>query len=181
MHSRAPLILSVLPFDCMEEIMTYLDLSTLRALRLSSRTLYALCTGPRFKHFLRFQSIELTNSSLRSLRVLLAHPELGAAVKDLKIVATIYDQTPHVRIVKAWKKKQKTKKQSASAPNAETFSQAKNDLAWLQAQQQLQDEVLYDMAIEMLTCGLKHTQRLNSIELDAVLIQGPNTTLAPDV
>jgi len=37
------------------------------------------------------------------------------------------------------------------------------------------------MAIETLACGLKHTQRLNSIELDAVLIQGPNTTLTPEV
>ncbi|KAL4916196.1 hypothetical protein BDW62DRAFT_107792 [Aspergillus aurantiobrunneus] len=171
--------LSVLPRDCVEEIMNHLDLSTLKALRLSSRTLCAQCTGPRFRQFLRSHSVELTKSSLHSLRELLVHPELGTAVKNLEIVATIYDQTPHMQTVEGWKKSRKGHK-SASGPNEETVSQAKDNLAWLRTQQQRQDEVSYDMAVDELVFCLRRVGNLDNIELDAVLVQGPNTAVTAD-
>ncbi|KAJ5171652.1 hypothetical protein N7492_004245 [Penicillium capsulatum] len=123
--------------------MAYLDLATLKALRLN-----------------------LGQSSLQSLQDLLVHPVLGTAVKDLEIVATVYDQTPHIETMKAWEKKQKTRDQPPEDPafqyagtgfrrpildpNQEEFDQAQADIAWLRSQQLLQDKFSYDEAVKQL-------------------------------
>ncbi|CAI7644721.1 unnamed protein product [Penicillium pancosmium] len=196
MDSSAHFTLSVLPPEILEEIMTYLDLATLKALRLSSRALYKDSTGFRFKHFIRIQSIELRQSSLESLQDLLAHPALGPAVKELEIVATIYDQTPQMDIVKAWEKKQKTRDQPTadpaiqstgtgfrrhiSDPSREDFLQAEADLAWLRTQQLLQDEFSYDDAVKQLAFCLSLIRKLRRIELDATIIQGPISIVTTD-
>lgn len=194
MESNAPFRLSVLPPEILEEIMAYLDLATLKALRLSSRALCKDSTGFRFRQFFRLQSIDLGQSSLQSLQDLLVHPALGTAVKDLQIVATVYDQTPHIEIVKAWEKKQKTRDQPPvdpaiqSAifrgpildPNQEEFDQAEADIAWLRTQQLLQDKFSYDEAVKQLASCLSRIRKLRRIELDATVIQGPNAVVTTD-
>ncbi|KAJ5818388.1 hypothetical protein N7474_003979 [Penicillium riverlandense] len=170
MVSRTP-TLSNLPPECVEEIMEYLDLDALKALRLSSRELCIDSTGPRFKKFISCQTMEVTKIALMSFRELAVHP-LGAAVKNLKIMATVYDQTLQLKVLNT--------RENNTTDEVPPLSQAQDDLAWLQSQQQGQDEVSYDEAVDHLAFCLGHFRTLDHIELDAVLVQGPSTIMATD-
>lgn len=185
MSPGTPSSLGALPIEILEDILTYLDLDTIKSLRLSSRSFCQGCTY-RFMQFCRAQSIDLTQPSLRSLQELLAHPTLGTAVKYLEIVATVYDQTTHRMIMKAWENKQEDESartmfnRNIYDPNQEDLSRAEAALAWLQTKQQLKDELSYQEAVKQLTECLRQARRLDRIELHAVVIQGPNQTATTD-
>ncbi|KAJ5165917.1 hypothetical protein N7492_006213 [Penicillium capsulatum] len=166
MASQNLLPLSILPMECVEEIMAYLDLDTIKALRLSSRDLYLTCTGRRFKSFLRCHTIEMTKAAFHSSRQWGMHPQLSDAVKSLRIMTTIYDQTKLLKPVDERDVTPSAGSQSQSSKNP-------NDLAWLQQQQKLQDEVSYQEAVEHITFYLHHFRALECIQLDAVLVRGP--------
>jgi hypothetical protein len=189
MDERAPFTLSILPVEIVEEILSYLDLATIKALRLSSRAIHKDCTGFRFKHFLRQKSFPLTRSGLQYIQDIVTHPILGDAVKKLKIWAIVYDQTPHVKVIESWKKQQKQQKEHDDNDNPNLklaekdseLSQAEADLKWLQAQQELQDEISYDETVKEFSFCLGQIRRLDEIELDAVICQGPGNTMPTDV
>ncbi|KAJ6000625.1 hypothetical protein N7481_001034 [Penicillium waksmanii] len=176
----------VLPHEIVEEILIYLDLNSIKSLRLSSRSFCERCTGYRFMQFCRVQSIELTQPSLRSLQELLGHPTLSTAVKDLEIVATVYDQTTPRMVIKAWKNKQENRSTQTMFshniydPNQEDLSRAEATIAWLQAKQDFQDELSYNEAVKQLTLCLSQIRKLDRIELDAVIIQGPSQKVTTD-
>lgn len=169
---NAPLILSTLPPECVEEIVNYLDLATLKALRLSSQKLRARCTGPRFKSFISHQTVELTKSGLQSFRQLAVHPELGLAAKNLVIMATIYDQTRQRKVINRWGHNLPDGSPTPSGRSHEVLAEAESNLAWLDIQQQRQDELPYDEMVKSLAASLKHIGQLDRIDLDACLVQG---------
>ena len=165
--------LNILPPECVAEIIEYLDLDTLKSLRRSSRQLCIDCTGPRFKKFIRCQTLEVTSSTHRSFRNLAVHP-LGAAVRNLKILATVYDQAFLINTLRS-----RGQANESTNPDPTTL-QLQADLAWMEAQQQDQDEVSYDQAVKDLAFCLGQFRAFDHIELDAVLVQGPTTTMATD-
>ena len=129
--------------------MEYLDLDTLKSLRLSTRQLCAECTGPRFERFIRNQTVELTTVALQSLRELSLHPKFGAIVENLRIMATVYDQTRQLSLMNV-------SDHARQEPTSEkSHAQARDDLAWLREQQNHQDELSYDEAVDHLAFCLK--------------------------
>lgn len=89
-----------LPIVVVDKILEYLDLETIKSLRLTDRTWSELCLGPRFKSFMRHQSTDLTPQSLESLSALSCHAILRPAVKDLTIVAAVYDSSLLQRVLR---------------------------------------------------------------------------------
>ncbi|KAJ5909097.1 hypothetical protein N7495_001779 [Penicillium taxi] len=176
MDSSAPLTLDALPPECLEDIVKYLDLNTIKALRISNHNLHVKCTGPRFKSFLHQYTIDLTRSSLLSFQDLIVHP-LGSAVKSLTIMALIYDQTLKQKIQKRWQNRTPQDNLQAAA-----YLKAQNDptCMWLQAHQQELDEISYEEAVAHLTVCLKNIQKLDIIELDAAIIQAPSLKVTTD-
>lgn len=160
--------------------MRHLDLASLKALRLSSRKLCARCTGPRFKTFISHQKIELSKSGLQSFRQLAVHPELGPAAKNLVIMATIYDQTRQRKVINRWGHNLPDGNPTPSGRSHEVLAEADSNLAWLNAQQQRQDELSYDDIVKSLAISLKHIGQLDRIDLDAVLVQGRDETRTTD-
>src|SRR5262245_17686472 len=77
--------------ELLETIIQYLSLDAIKSLRLTSKEFAARCLGPRFRSFVRQQRTDLTARSLQSLCSLASHPKLGPAVRNLTIVATLYD------------------------------------------------------------------------------------------
>ncbi|KAJ5815045.1 hypothetical protein N7474_006822 [Penicillium riverlandense] len=176
MARGAPLTLSSLPPECVEEIMKYLDLDTLKALRLSSQNLCARCTGLRFKTFVSHQTVELTKLGLQSFRQLAVHPELGPAAKSLKIMATVYDQTRQRKVIDTWGHNLPDGSPTPSGCSREVLAEADINLAWLHAQQQRQDEWSYDEVVKSLATSLKHIGQLDRIDLEAILVQARDET-----
>lgn len=181
MSSNAYYFPEVLPLEIIQEIITYLDVASIGALRLTNRGVGEFFTEFCFKKLLRTKSIELTKPSLQSFQYLLTHPVYGPLVKDLKIVATVFDQTPYVKIVKAWEKKKQMGDQSMVtvfsrtlySPNSEDLAEAEANIAWLQTQQALHDDFPHDEAVRELVSCLNQVKKLDSIELQACIIQGP--------
>ncbi|KAJ5606108.1 hypothetical protein N7510_008889 [Penicillium lagena] len=176
MARSSPLTPSTLPPECVEEILKYLDLATLKALRLSSRKLCARCTGPRFKTFISHQTVELSKSGLQSFRQLAVHPELGPAAKNLEIMATVYDQTRQRKVIDRWGHSLPDGSPTPSGRSKEVLAEAESNLAWLDTQQQRQDELSYDEIVKSLAISLRHIGQLDRIGLDAVLVQGRDET-----
>lgn len=80
-----------LTYDCLCEILTYLDLPDINNLCLANQALRDSCTGDRFLACVQRQATDLSESSLRSLHELSLHRDLGPAVRELKIRMPIYD------------------------------------------------------------------------------------------
>lgn len=99
MAVKAELNLDRLPPEVVERIIQYVDLDTIKSLRLTSRVLGERCLGPRFKSFLKRQTTDLTKRSLQSLCALASHPTLRPVVKNLTIMATVYDTFEVQRIL----------------------------------------------------------------------------------
>lgn len=184
MAVKAELNLDRLPPEVVERIIQYVDLDTIKSLRLTSRVLGERCLGPRFKSFLKRQTTDLTKRSLQSLCALASHPTLRPVVKNLTIMATVYD-TFEVQRILCIKKRRVVKRglkgqiyQTRYLPCTEQeLSTAQSDLAWLRAQQEEREALSDESVIESLASALRLFGRLNSVDLDATVIQGPNVTV----
>jgi hypothetical protein len=187
MTANAKLNLDHVPPEVAERIIQYLDLNTIKNIRLTSKALAGQCLGLHFKSFFKQQKTDLTERSLQRLRVLAAHPELGGpgVVRNLTIVATVYNSSEVQRILST--KQQRVVGSSSSGTilstsykrcTEEELSAAQSDLAWLRAQQAEQEALSDESAIDSLASALKLFERLDSIDLDATVIQRPNLTVS---
>src|SRR5262245_21529478 len=81
-----------------EEILEYLDLESIKNLRLTDKALNEACLRRRFKLCLEHQTTDLTQESLESLASIATH-SLGGNVKHLTILAAVYETSKVERIL----------------------------------------------------------------------------------
>lgn len=77
--------------EMVENIVECLDLVSITNLRLTCSLLAIRCSGPRFKSYFNHVQTDLSESSLESLNALASHPTFGPAVRNMTVMATVYD------------------------------------------------------------------------------------------
>src|SRR5204863_2140797 len=160
------------------KIVEHLDLATICNLRLSSKALSGQCLGPHFRSFFDRKKADLTQDSLEPLRQLAAHPGLGSAVRDVTVLATVYDMSvldrmlsTKIRLVIECKGAFVTS--SEHYCSEEDLSQARSDLALLRAQREQQEIVEANGSVtRLLSSTLQTFGSLRTIDLDVVVVQG---------
>ncbi|KAK2608233.1 hypothetical protein N8I77_006857 [Diaporthe amygdali] len=83
--------LKALPNELYNQILSHLDLLSIRALRLASLLHARKCLSPAFLAYYSEQETDLTPTSLRRLREVTAHSAFRPAVKSLIVVAVFHD------------------------------------------------------------------------------------------
>jgi hypothetical protein len=83
--------LSALPNELYNQVLSHLDLLSIKNLRCASQPLATKCLGPSFLAYYEEQETDLTPTSLHRLCELTAHPILGPAVKRLTVVAVFHN------------------------------------------------------------------------------------------
>lgn len=83
--------LSALPNELYNQVLSHLDLVSIRNLRLTSQLHAKKCLSPAFLAFYKEQETDLTPTSLQRLREITIHPALGPAVKRLTVVAVFHN------------------------------------------------------------------------------------------
>lgn len=83
--------LRALPNELFNQVLTHLDLSSVKNLRLASQQHAAKCLSPAFLAYYEEQETDLTLTSLQRLRDITVHPALGPAVRRLTVVAVFHD------------------------------------------------------------------------------------------
>lgn len=83
--------LRALPNELFNQVLTHLDLLSIKNLRLSSQQHAAKCLCPAFLAYYAGQETDLTPTSLQRLREITIHPTLGPAVRRLTLVAVYRD------------------------------------------------------------------------------------------
>lgn len=159
---------SRLPLEVLETILTYLDLASIKALRLVDRELSVRCLGPHFVRHVR-ASTDLTRDNLASLDALGRNPVLRQHVHDLTIQAVYYAaDEANVRLGRQpspndWREWEWT------APNLES------DVDWLEKQRAAQEELSSEEVINSLTGTLQRfkSTSLKRITLDVSVVLGP--------
>lgn len=83
--------LKALPNELYNQVLTHLDLLSIKSLRLTSPLHAAKCLSPAFLAYYEAQETDLTPASLGRLREITRHPIFRPAVKRLTVVAVFHD------------------------------------------------------------------------------------------
>ncbi|CAK48331.1 hypothetical protein CBS63078_374 [Aspergillus niger] len=164
-----------LPIVVVDEILEYLDLETIKSLRLTDRTWSGLCLGPRFKSFMRHQSTDLTPQSLESLGALSCHAILRPAVKDLTIVAAVYDSSLLQRVLRTSRCEDENGTLWIAARDCtpDEVVQAEADLAWLEEQSSKHQLKQENHIVSTLAAILNNFGRLDWVSMEAKVTHSP--------
>jgi hypothetical protein len=170
---------ATLPPEVFEIILAYLDLDTIKALRLTDRNLAEKCLGPQFLGAIQQPICDVSSQNLRSLRALSCNPVLSKMIRSLTFVATSLDfseleknvESGEYTVVKLNNGPMFEKTTMPYSPEA--LSNAKSDLRWLREQQSTRINDSSSEIIELLQLSLRAFDQLFSIRLDGALILGP--------
>lgn len=138
------MVWNTLPLEIFETILAYLDLDSVKALRLVHPTFSESCIGPYFLSFVRQPDTDLSEHSLKSPQALALNPRLKSKVHTLTILASYFDSSEAEEIVKTGCKTITKRhgmiivsKEEDCSP--EELSEAEADLDWVQTHQKVQD------------------------------------------
>ncbi|KAJ5670444.1 uncharacterized protein N7477_005807 [Penicillium maclennaniae] len=168
---------TTLPPEVFEIILTYLDLDTVKALRLTDRKLAEKCIGPRFLGSIQQPIFAVSSQNLHSLHALACNPALSNLIYSLTFLATSLDSSELEKNVKCGKR---TVRQSHGhfitatrvAYSPEELSNVKSNLTWLRGQRRARANESSSEMIELLQLALKGFGELDSIHLDGAVIVG---------
>ncbi|KAJ5454293.1 uncharacterized protein N7458_005249 [Penicillium daleae] len=147
------LTLSSIPYDCQREIIRHLDAQAVTNLRLTSRQMKDLCSGPCFNGFLRRQTIEFSKKGLESLVDLASYEEFKSTVRELIVRVPLYMTGARTMF---------TIEQPTTA----------EDVNFVESQDTIQYEFLETSALELLTSALRSLGSLEVIDLDLIVVTG---------
>ncbi|KAF4945608.1 hypothetical protein FGADI_11789 [Fusarium gaditjirri] len=183
--------LSGIPLDT---ILEHLDLVTYTNLRLTSRQ---LSTNTIHSRFFRSAKTDLSLSSLHSLRDRVADPQLGPMLREITVVATLFDTQPAEATVQTRKKwpgfdkdelrrdmenyRQRVEnlRERSVACTDEEVQEARRDLDWIQARIQQDTNTDVDQVTDLLSSIFENAANLRTINLDACIIAGHAKTCRP--
>ncbi|KAG5753328.1 hypothetical protein H9Q69_007951 [Fusarium xylarioides] len=187
-------LLSHLPDIPLDIILQHLDLASFTNLRLTSRQ---LSTNTISSRFFRCSKTDLSLDSLRSLRERATHLQLGPLLRELTVVATLYDPHPAeatVQTRKKWSEFDKNDLQHGRGNyrqrlenlrrrnvdcTDEELQEAQRDLDWIQTRVQLDTNTNVGQVTDLLSAVLKSATNLRAINLDACIIAGRAKTCRP--
>ncbi|PGH23553.1 hypothetical protein AJ80_02333 [Polytolypa hystricis UAMH7299] len=180
---KLPFLSHLLPPEILENILTHLDhLPTLKSLRLVNKTLSTRVLGPHFSSFCAHQTTDLTPSSLASLFALATHPHLHRpCVKDLTIIALVYDECELENILKTGDRVESTMEESEGRRFSVTYTKCtaeeldgyRDDLARLLVRREEHSVRLREVVPAQLAEVLRlFGPRLRSIRLEAAVERG---------
>lgn len=164
--------------ELLETILTYLDLDSIKALRLTNREVAEKCLGPRFLTFIQQPILDVSTQNLRSLHALACNPTLGKMIRSLTFLATSLDSSEAEKNVISGKH---TVRRNHGAMfeailteySSAELSTAKSNLKWLKEQQKARANECTSEMIELLQLALKGFRAVHSIQLDSAFIIGP--------
>ncbi|KAF5243589.1 hypothetical protein FANTH_8168 [Fusarium anthophilum] len=183
--------LSGIPLDI---IVQHLDLATFTNLRLTSRQ---LSTNTIHSRFFRSAKTDLSLASLQSLADRVFHPQLGPVLRELTVVATLYDTLPADSTVQTRKKwsgfdKDDLRRDTENyrqrvddlrernvACTDEEVQEAQRDLDWMQTRIQQDTNTDVSKVTDLLSSIFIKPTNLRAITLDACIIAGHTKTCLP--
>ncbi|OJJ77730.1 hypothetical protein ASPBRDRAFT_71057 [Aspergillus brasiliensis CBS 101740] len=165
-----------LPIVVVDEILEYLDLETIKSLRLADKTWSDLCLGPRFKSFMRHQTTDLTPQSLESLTALSRHGILRTAVKDLTIVAVVYDSSLIQKVLRTSRceDEKNTPWITARECTLDELAQAEVDLAWMEEKASKHQLIHEDHIVSTLEAVFNNLKSLDWVAMEARVTYSPH-------
>ncbi|KAJ5124314.1 uncharacterized protein N7515_008139 [Penicillium bovifimosum] len=169
---------TTLPPEPFETILTYLDVDSVKALRLTDRRFAEKCVGPRFLSFIQQPILDVSSQNLRSLYALACNPALSKMIHSLTFLATSLDSSEAEKNVKSGnhtvRRNHGAMFETTTTPfTAEEFSNAKSNLKWLKQQQKARATESPSEMIELLEGVLTGFHGLHSIRLDGAALKGP--------
>ncbi|KAF4494296.1 f-box domain [Fusarium agapanthi] len=183
--------LSGIPLDI---ILHHLDLATFTNLRLTSRQ---LSTNTIHSRFFRSAKTDLWLASLQSLADRVSHPQLGPILRELTVVATIFDTQPAEATVQTRKKwsgfdKDELRRDTEDyrqrvedlrernlACTDEAVQAAQRDLDWMQTRIQQDTNTGVSQVTDLLSSIFIKATDLRAITLDACILAGHTKTCLP--
>ncbi|KAF5712358.1 f-box domain-containing protein [Fusarium mundagurra] len=183
--------LSGIPLDI---ILQHLDLASFTNLRLTSRQ---LSTSTIHCRFFRSAKTDLSVASIQSLTDRVSHPQLGPVLRELTVVATLYDTHPAEATVQTRKKwsgfdveelrrdteNYRQRVEDLRERNVdctdEEVQEAQQDLEWMQARLQQDADPGGSQVIRLLSSIFGLAVNLRVMNLDACIIGGRTKTCSP--
>lgn len=164
--------------ELLETILTYLNLDSIKALRLTNREFAEKCLGPRFLSFIQQPILDVSTQNFRSLYALACNPALSKMIHSLTFLATSLDSSEAEKNVISGKHTVRRNHRpmfeaTVTKYSSEELSAAKANLNWLKEQQKARANERTSEMIELLQLALKGFRALHSIQLDSAFIIGP--------
>ncbi|PYI20819.1 hypothetical protein BO99DRAFT_431283 [Aspergillus violaceofuscus CBS 115571] len=135
-----------LPPETFESTLTYLDLESIKALRLVDRKLAEKCIGPRFLRCIQQPVLDVSPQSLRSLHALARNPTLSKKIHSLTFLATTMELSELDKNIKSGKYVAQKLNELGNVVSRtkvrftpEELEKAKSDLRWLNEKQEARD------------------------------------------
>ncbi|KAF5582639.1 f-box domain-containing protein [Fusarium pseudoanthophilum] len=179
---------SLVPGIPLDIILQHLDLASYTNLRLTSRR---LATTTIHRRFFRCAKTDLSLTSLQSLADRVSHPQLGPLLRELTVVATLYDTQPAEATVQTRKKwssfdtnrlsyRRMEDLRIRNVPcTDEEIEQAQQDLEWMQTKIQQDTDTDISQVTRLLSSILEDAVNLRGINLGACIIAGRTETCQP--
>ncbi|GLB23210.1 hypothetical protein AtubIFM61612_003799 [Aspergillus tubingensis] len=169
---------SSLPTEIFATLLSYLDLDSIKALRLTSGSLARRCIGPRFLESIQQPVLDVSLENLRSLLALSRNHDLSKKITSLTFLATIMDISGLERDIKnGWYSvddfKAPTLEETDFNFSPEELSKAKDDLKWLKKQKEGRETESSSDVTGLLQLALENLGDLDSIHLNSAVIRGP--------
>ncbi|RAK98466.1 uncharacterized protein BO80DRAFT_495496 [Aspergillus ibericus CBS 121593] len=167
-----------LPAELFEKILTYLDLDSVKAFRLTNRKLADRCIGPRFLASIPQPVLDASSHKLRSLHALACNPVLRKKIHSVTFQATIVDASPLKKNLKAkgyieqlhiFGHKYKSVKVKYTR---EELAKVKSDLKKLKEDQKARATESADEIIDLLRLVFQEFGELGAIHLDGAVPRG---------
>lgn len=164
--------------ELLETILTYLDLDSIKTLRLTNREFAEKCLGPRFLSFIQQPIVDVSTQNLRSLHALACNPALGKMIHSLTFLATSLDSSiAEKNVISGTHTVRRNHGPMFEATvtkfSPEELATAKSNLNWLKEQQKARANERISEMIELLQLALEGFPALHSIHLDSAFIIGP--------
>ncbi|OOQ86282.1 hypothetical protein PEBR_22805 [Penicillium brasilianum] len=164
--------------ELLETILKYLDLDSIKALRLTNREFAEKCLGPRFLSFIQQPIVDVSTQNLRSLHALACNSALGKMIHSLTFLATSLDSSVAEKNVISGTHTVRRNhgpmfEATVTKFSSEEFATAKSNLNWLKEQQKARANERISEMIELLQLALKEFRVLHSIQLDSAFVIGP--------
>ncbi|EAW11927.1 F-box domain protein [Aspergillus clavatus NRRL 1] len=166
-----------IPMEILDLVLSDLDLTSIKALRLTSRSFSTTCMTQSFLDSLRQPETDLSEASLVRLDALASNPVLRQHCHTLVILAPYHDSAALEKIIAKGRETGVTDIDgSLFVPwsrecSKEELARAAREVAWLKGQHDAQQARSAADAIRTLAAILRRFATLDTIRLDAALRQ----------
>jgi hypothetical protein len=122
------------PSELFETILTYLDIDSVKALRLTDRRFAEQCIGQRFLGFIQQPILDISLQNLRSLHALARNSALSKMIHSLTFLATSLDSSGAEKNLKSGDhivREVHVRIFTATTNSPEELSNTESNLKWL--------------------------------------------------